>query len=220
MPYDSSCFLRTTLHDLKRQERAYLADLEVLRRRRTRTADSRELQPALFSGTFCTARRQSWRDAAAAQKTSQSGYAGVKGCERRTPYRFSSGRCITFSESRTRRSKTSSRGICCENQEPIEVGVSIPELGKSSVQQWSETHRSGDGVDIDHKLAVEDRVRVVELFAILMREGEPIDLVHVILAIDLYVASARKRKTAFLGQQRLLRSCATMSILFPRERTR
>lgn len=41
------------------------ADLTV-RARLTRTADSRGLRPALFSGTFCTARRQSWRDATAA----------------------------------------------------------------------------------------------------------------------------------------------------------
>jgi hypothetical protein len=56
-----------------------------------------------------------------------------------------------------------------------------------------QTHRSGDGVDINHKLAVEDRVRVVELFAVLVREREPVDLVHIVLAVDLYV-SRRKRR--------------------------
>lgn len=47
--------------------------------RRTRTAGSRGLLPALFSETFCTARRQSWRDAAVVQKTSQSKKRGCKG---------------------------------------------------------------------------------------------------------------------------------------------
>ena len=61
---------------------------------------------------------------------------------------------------------------------------------------------------------------MVELFPVLMRESEPVDLVYIVLAVDLYVAGVRKKTAAFLGQQRLLRSCATMSYLLPGERTR
>lgn len=80
------------------------------------------------------------------------------------------------------------------------------------------THRSRDGVDIDHKLAVEDRIRVVEFFAILMRKREPVDLVHVIFAVDLYVPYKKSVTKRSPGQQWLLRVCGA-TCLFGSPRT-
>lgn len=47
------------------------------------------------------------------------------------------------------------------------------------------THRSGLRVHVNDKFAVEDRVRMVVLRPILMREREPVALVDCVLAVNL-----------------------------------
>ena len=55
------------------------------------------------------------------------------------------------------------------------------------------THLARFRVDVDDELAVEDRVRVVELGAVLVREREPVALVDRILAVDLRGGRGRGR---------------------------
>lgn len=47
------------------------------------------------------------------------------------------------------------------------------------------THRSCCGINIDDKLAIQYRVRVVVLCSVLMREGEVVVLVNLVFAVDL-----------------------------------
>lgn len=47
------------------------------------------------------------------------------------------------------------------------------------------THIPGVGIDVDDHLAVEDRVAVIELGPVLVREREAVVLVEILLAIDL-----------------------------------